>query len=56
MFLSFLILIQIPIFDGSAREWVAAVEEVGLTVATDLDGKSVEKMYFYFNFDFDFLD
>ncbi|KAG5062521.1 hypothetical protein JHK85_003704 [Glycine max] len=35
---------EIPIFDGSAREWVAAVEEVGLTVATDLDGKSVEKM------------
>ncbi|KAK7310123.1 hypothetical protein RJT34_07416 [Clitoria ternatea] len=35
---------EVPIFDGSAREWVAAVEEVGLKVATDLDGKSVEKM------------
>ncbi|KAK8470634.1 hypothetical protein PHAVU_003G019200 [Phaseolus vulgaris] len=35
---------EIPIFDGSAREWMGAVEEVGLMVATDLDGKSVEKM------------
>ncbi|CAJ1932658.1 unnamed protein product [Sphenostylis stenocarpa] len=35
---------EIPILDGSAREWVAAVEGVGLMVATDLDGKSVEKM------------
>ncbi|XP_061369035.1 probable UDP-3-O-acyl-N-acetylglucosamine deacetylase 1, mitochondrial [Gastrolobium bilobum] len=35
---------EIPIFDGSAREWVAAVEEVGLKVATDLEGKSCEKM------------
>ncbi|QCD89569.1 probable UDP-3-O-acyl-N-acetylglucosamine deacetylase 2, mitochondrial isoform X1 [Vigna unguiculata] len=35
---------EIPIFDGSAREWVEAVEEVGLAVATDLDGNSVEKM------------
>ncbi|XP_027361282.1 probable UDP-3-O-acyl-N-acetylglucosamine deacetylase 2, mitochondrial isoform X2 [Abrus precatorius] len=35
---------EIPIFDGSAREWVAAVEEVGLKVAADLYGNSVEKM------------
>ncbi|KAL2347768.1 hypothetical protein Fmac_001768 [Flemingia macrophylla] len=35
---------EIPIFDGSAREWVAAVEEVGLKVAIDPDGKNVEKM------------
>ncbi|XP_022631564.1 probable UDP-3-O-acyl-N-acetylglucosamine deacetylase 2, mitochondrial isoform X3 [Vigna radiata var. radiata] len=35
---------EIPIFDGSAREWVEAVEEVGLAVATDLDGNCVEKM------------
>ncbi|KAK7407685.1 hypothetical protein VNO78_09698 [Psophocarpus tetragonolobus] len=41
--------VEIPIFDGSAREWVAAVEEVGLTVATDLNGKSVEKMAPYLN-------
>ncbi|XP_020206606.1 probable UDP-3-O-acyl-N-acetylglucosamine deacetylase 2, mitochondrial isoform X1 [Cajanus cajan] len=36
--------VEIPIFDGSAREWVAAVEEVGLKVATDPEGKNVEKM------------
>lgn len=37
-------LIQIPIFDGSAKEWVEAVEEVGLKVATDIDGKSCDKI------------
>ncbi|KAJ1425346.1 UDP-3-O-acyl N-acetylglucosamine deacetylase [Sesbania bispinosa] len=35
---------EIPIFDGSAKEWMAAVEEIGLKVATDLDGKSCEKV------------
>ncbi|KEH40620.1 UDP-3-O-[3-hydroxymyristoyl] N-acetylglucosamine deacetylase [Medicago truncatula] len=35
---------EIPIFDGSAREWVAALEEVGLEIATDADGKSCEKI------------
>lgn len=35
---------QIPIFDGSAREWVEALEEVGLETATDIDGKSCEKI------------
>ncbi|KAL5070979.1 hypothetical protein RYX36_021866 [Vicia faba] len=34
---------EIPIFDGSAREWVEALEEVGLETATDIDGKSCEK-------------
>ncbi|XP_027189005.1 probable UDP-3-O-acyl-N-acetylglucosamine deacetylase 1, mitochondrial isoform X2 [Cicer arietinum] len=36
--------VEIPIFDGSAREWVAALEEVGLEIATDVDGKSCEKI------------
>ncbi|KAF7827580.1 putative UDP-3-O-acyl-N-acetylglucosamine deacetylase 2, mitochondrial isoform X1 [Senna tora] len=35
---------EIPIFDGSASEWVAAVEEVGLKVATDHHGNSCEKL------------
>ncbi|KAK4264055.1 hypothetical protein QN277_029395 [Acacia crassicarpa] len=35
---------EIPIFDGSASEWVAAVEEVGLKVATDHHGDSCEKL------------
>ncbi|KAK7308667.1 hypothetical protein VNO77_42287 [Canavalia gladiata] len=40
---------EIPIFDGSAREWVAAVKEVGLKVATDLDGKNAKKMVPHMN-------
>ncbi|CAL0314903.1 unnamed protein product [Lupinus luteus] len=36
--------VEIPIFDGSAREWVASVEEVGLKEATDRDGKTCEKI------------
>ncbi|KAK2453491.1 UDP-3-O-acyl N-acetylglycosamine deacetylase family protein [Trifolium repens] len=36
--------LEIPILDGSAREWVAALEEVGLEIATDVDGKSYEKI------------
>ncbi|XP_058724437.1 probable UDP-3-O-acyl-N-acetylglucosamine deacetylase 1, mitochondrial [Vicia villosa] len=35
---------EIPIFDGSAKEWVEALEEVGLETATDIDGKSCEKI------------
>ncbi|KAI5394566.1 probable UDP-3-O-acyl-N-acetylglucosamine deacetylase 1, mitochondrial isoform X2 [Lathyrus oleraceus] len=35
---------EIPIFDGSAREWVEALDEVGLETATDIDGKSCEKI------------
>ncbi|XP_059288069.1 probable UDP-3-O-acyl-N-acetylglucosamine deacetylase 1, mitochondrial [Lycium ferocissimum] len=37
-------LIQVPILDGSAREWVEAVEEAGLKVALDRNGKSCEKL------------
>ncbi|KAG2708304.1 hypothetical protein I3760_05G185700 [Carya illinoinensis] len=35
---------QVPIFDGSANEWVRAIKDVGLKVATDHFGNSREKM------------
>ncbi|GJT82783.1 probable UDP-3-O-acyl-N-acetylglucosamine deacetylase 2, mitochondrial isoform X1 [Tanacetum coccineum] len=35
---------EVPIFDGSAREWVEAIEQVGLTVAMDSIGKSYDKL------------
>lgn len=35
---------QVPIFDGSAKEWVDAIKQVGLKVATDQGGNSCEKM------------
>lgn len=35
---------EIPILDGSAREWVEAIEQVGLKVATYQDGNSCEKL------------
>lgn len=40
---------QVPIFDGSAKEWVKAIEQVGLKVATDQFGNSREKMAPYVN-------
>lgn len=40
---------QVPIFDGSAREWVEAIEQVGLQVATDHHGDCCEKMIAYVN-------
>ncbi|KAL4569463.1 hypothetical protein LXL04_025101 [Taraxacum kok-saghyz] len=36
--------LQIPIFDGSAREWVEAIEQVGVTAAMDFNGKSCDKL------------
>lgn len=33
-----------PILDGSAREWVKAIEEAGLEDATDENGNNCEKM------------
>ncbi|XP_034682507.1 probable UDP-3-O-acyl-N-acetylglucosamine deacetylase 1, mitochondrial [Vitis riparia] len=36
--------VEVPIFDGSAKEWVEAIEQVGLKVATDQGGNSCEKM------------
>lgn len=36
--------LQVPIFDGSANEWVKAIKQTGLKVATDHFGNSHEKM------------
>ncbi|KAK9276183.1 hypothetical protein L1049_005714 [Liquidambar formosana] len=36
--------VEVPILDGSAREWVEAIEQVGLKVAVDRDGNNREKM------------
>ncbi|KAM3324106.1 putative UDP-3-O-acyl-N-acetylglucosamine deacetylase 1, mitochondrial isoform X1 [Capsicum chacoense] len=35
---------EVPILDGSAREWVDAIEEAGLKEALDRSGKSCEKL------------
>ncbi|XP_009626299.1 putative UDP-3-O-acyl-N-acetylglucosamine deacetylase 1, mitochondrial [Nicotiana tabacum] len=35
---------EVPILDGSAREWVEAIEEAGLKAALDRSGKSCEKL------------
>ncbi|CAN4114579.1 unnamed protein product [Withania somnifera] len=35
---------EVPILDGSAREWVNAIEEAGLKAALDSSGKSCEKL------------
>lgn len=40
---------QVPIFDGSASEWVEAIEQVGLKEATDHRGNCCEKMAAYVN-------
>ncbi|KAL3751169.1 hypothetical protein ACJRO7_012050 [Eucalyptus globulus] len=36
--------VEVPILDGSAGEWVEAIEGVGLKVAKDAGGNSLEKM------------
>lgn len=41
--------LEVPIFDGSASEWVEAIEQVGLQVATDHYGDCCEKMVAYVN-------
>ncbi|XP_062110208.1 probable UDP-3-O-acyl-N-acetylglucosamine deacetylase 1, mitochondrial isoform X3 [Humulus lupulus] len=41
--------VEVPIFDGSASEWVKAIEQVGLKVATDECGNSYEKMAAHIN-------
>lgn len=40
---------QVPIFDGSAREWVEAIKQVGLKEATDEQGNCCEKMAAHMN-------
>lgn len=42
-------LTQVPIFDGSAREWVEAIGEVGLKVAMDGGGNSCGKVAPFLN-------
>ncbi|GJZ80504.1 probable UDP-3-O-acyl-N-acetylglucosamine deacetylase 2 [Tanacetum coccineum] len=37
----------VPIFDGSAREWVKAIKQVGLTVAMDSNSRSCDKLATY---------
>ncbi|KAI3453178.1 hypothetical protein Pfo_009841 [Paulownia fortunei] len=41
--------VEVPIFDGSAREWVEAINQAGLKVAVDCGGKSCEKLAPYLN-------
>ncbi|KAL8228989.1 hypothetical protein R6Q57_013889 [Mikania cordata] len=36
--------VEIPIFDGSAREWVEAIDQVGLTVAMDCNGNTCDRL------------
>lgn len=38
-----------PILDGSARDWVKAIESVGLKVAEDSNGNSCEKLAPFLN-------
>ncbi|XP_074330070.1 putative UDP-3-O-acyl-N-acetylglucosamine deacetylase 1, mitochondrial isoform X2 [Apium graveolens] len=40
---------EVPILDGSAREWVKAIESVGLKVAEDGNGNSCEKLAPFLN-------
>ncbi|KAL8520772.1 hypothetical protein ACS0TY_011359 [Phlomoides rotata] len=41
--------VEVPIFDGSAREWVEAINQTGLKMAVDDGGKSYEKLAPYLN-------
>ncbi|KAF5764110.1 putative UDP-3-O-acyl-N-acetylglucosamine deacetylase [Helianthus annuus] len=36
--------VEVPIFDGSAREWVEAIDQVGLTDAMDCNGRSCDRV------------
>ncbi|KAJ9153045.1 hypothetical protein P3X46_026534 [Hevea brasiliensis] len=40
---------EIPILDGSAKQWVEAIEKAGLVVAVDESGNSCERMAPYLN-------
>ncbi|KAF6150796.1 hypothetical protein GIB67_020879 [Kingdonia uniflora] len=35
---------EVPLLDGSAREWVEEIEKVGVCVAKDCDGNSMDKL------------
>ncbi|KAK4765110.1 hypothetical protein SAY86_026200 [Trapa natans] len=41
--------VEVPILDGSAMEWVKAIEEVGLEVAKDTHGNDYKKVAPYLN-------
>ncbi|CAA7033427.1 unnamed protein product [Microthlaspi erraticum] len=41
--------VEVPILDGSAKEWVDAIEEIGINVARNHVGESVEKMVTHLN-------
>ncbi|XP_042007203.1 probable UDP-3-O-acyl-N-acetylglucosamine deacetylase 1, mitochondrial isoform X3 [Salvia splendens] len=41
--------VEVPIFDGSAREWVDAINQSGLKVAVDIGGQSCQKLAPYLN-------
>ncbi|VFQ66485.1 unnamed protein product [Cuscuta campestris] len=41
--------VEVPIFDGSAREWVRAIQEVGLEVAAHPSGENYDKLAPYVN-------
>ncbi|CAI9096767.1 OLC1v1032980C1 [Oldenlandia corymbosa var. corymbosa] len=41
--------VEVPLFDGSAKEWVDGIQEVGLKAAVDHDGKSLEKLAPFLN-------
>lgn len=43
------LMFQVPIFDGSAREWVDAINQSGLKVAVDIGGQSCQKLAPYLN-------
>ena len=40
----FYLVLQVPALDGSAQEWVEAIEHAGLCVAKDSSGRNKEKM------------
>ncbi|KAJ8760926.1 hypothetical protein K2173_021964 [Erythroxylum novogranatense] len=41
--------VEVPILDGSARQWAEAIEKVGLTAAADEHGQNCEKLAPYLN-------
>ncbi|KAJ0247522.1 UDP-3-O-acyl-N-acetylglucosamine deacetylase 1 [Hirschfeldia incana] len=41
--------VEVPICDGSAKEWVDAIEEAGINVAQNHGGETVEKMVVHLN-------
>ncbi|OVA12165.1 UDP-3-O-acyl N-acetylglucosamine deacetylase [Macleaya cordata] len=40
---------EVPLLDGSAKEWVEAIEKAGLSVSKDYNGNSMEKLAPFLN-------